>query len=75
MKFVQPYPRIWPTEDDCNLALELYSKLHLSDNLGLTDALIAATVAGIAGAELCTFNTKHFKKFPGLKTVQPYKKK
>jgi predicted nucleic acid-binding protein len=35
------------------------------------DSLIAACAVGLS-AELCTFNTKHYRMVPGLKTVQPY---
>lgn len=63
--------RVWPTEADCTRALDDFAKLHLSHRIGLVDSLIAATAVGL-GAELCTFNRKHFRAVPGLKTVQPY---
>lgn len=44
---------------------------HLSHNLGLLDALIAACATGLS-ATLCTFNVKHYRMVPGLVTVQPY---
>jgi predicted nucleic acid-binding protein len=70
-KLVAPLPVIWPTAADCNRALADFAALHLSHNLGLLDSLIAACAVGLS-AELCTFNTKHYRMVPGLKTVQPY---
>ena len=70
-KLVTPLPVIWPTEADCNRALADFAALHLSHTLGLLDSLIAACAVGLS-AELCTFNTKHYRMVPGLKTVQPY---
>ena len=54
-------------------ALEQFSKLHLSHGLGLLDALIAATALG-HGSVLNTFNERHYRMFPGLTTVRPYKR-
>ena len=34
---------VWPSEAECQTALEQFPKLHLSHGLGLLDALIAAT--------------------------------
>ncbi len=68
---VAPYAAVWPTEADCRRALADFTQFHLSDNLGLTDALIAATAVG-RGATLCTFNVRHFRVVPGLTLEQPY---
>ena len=54
-------------------ALEQFSKLHLSHGLGLLDALIAATALG-HGSVLNTFNERHYRMFPGLTTVRPYRR-
>lgn len=62
---------VWPTEADCQKALADFAAFHLSHNLGLIDALIAAAAVGL-GAELATFNVKHYRVVPGLVTVQPY---
>ena len=37
---------VWPSDAECQTALEQFSKLHLSHGLGLLDALIAATALG-----------------------------
>jgi predicted nucleic acid-binding protein len=71
LKLVAPLPVVWPTEADCDRALSDFTAYHLSHNLGLLDALIAACATGRA-AVLCTFNTKHYRAVPGLVTEQPY---
>jgi len=70
-KALTGYPLYWLNEDDCNRALEIFSSHHLSDNIGLLDALIAETTIGM-NAELATFNVKHYRVLRGLKTIQPY---
>lgn len=64
---------LWPGQADCQKALTDFTRFHLSHNLGLIDSLIAATAVGL-GAELATFNVKHYRVVPGLVTVQPYKR-
>lgn len=71
LKLVAPLPVVWPTADDCRRALSDFAAYHLSHNLGLLDALIAACAVGSL-ADLCTFNVKHYRIVPGLVTVQPY---
>jgi predicted nucleic acid-binding protein len=73
LKLVAPLPVIWPTEIDCAFALSNFTTYHLSDNLGLLDALIGACAVG-RGAILCTFNVKHYRVIPNLTTTQPYKR-
>jgi predicted nucleic acid-binding protein len=68
---ISAYPLYWPSDEDCNRALESFSNHHLSDNIGLLDALIAETAIGI-NAELATFNVKHYRVLRGLKIIQPY---
>ncbi|MBI5353164.1 MAG: PIN domain-containing protein [Chloroflexi bacterium] len=67
------YRLYWPSEEDNNRALTSFSAHHLSDNIGLLDALIAETAIGVH-AQLATFNVKHYRVLRGLKTVQPYEK-
>lgn len=71
LKLVAPLPVIWPTETDANRALTDFTAYHLSHNLGLLDALIAASAMGLP-ATLCTFNVKHYQVVPGLVIEQPY---
>ncbi len=40
------YPVVWPQPSDCERALATYANFHLSDNLGILDALIAQTAVG-----------------------------
>ncbi|MBW4554961.1 MAG: PIN domain-containing protein [Trichormus sp. ATA11-4-KO1] len=71
LKLVAPLPVVWPTETDLNRALSDFATYHLSDSLGLLDALIAACAVG-RYATLCTFNVKHYRVIPGLVIEQPY---
>ena len=70
-QFCQPFLLIWPDVADCDQALQDYAAFHLSNNLGLLDALIANTALGL-NAELATFNVKHYSVVASLKTIQPY---
>lgn len=71
LKLIAPLTIIWPTEADLNRALLDFTTYHLSDSLGLLDALIGACAVG-RGATLCTFNVKHYRVIPGLVMAQPY---
>lgn len=73
LKLVAPLPVVWLTEADCVRALSDFTVYHLSDRLGLLDALIAACAIG-RGATLCTFNVKHYRVVPNLVTSQPYQR-
>ena len=70
-KKLSEYLLYWPSLDDCNRAMKSFSSHHLSDNIGLLDALIAETAIGI-NAELATFNVKHYRVIKGLQSLQPY---
>ncbi|SRR5579875_3513064 len=70
-QFCQPFVLYWPAEADCQRALQDFAAYHLSNNLGLLDALIAHTAVGL-NEELATFNIKHYGVVAGLKTIQPY---
>jgi predicted nucleic acid-binding protein len=54
------YQLYWPDSEDCDRALGSFSSYHLSDNIGLLDAMIAETAIGL-NAELATFNVKHYR--------------
>ena len=71
LQLVAPLPVIWPTETDCARALSDFTVYHLSNNVGLIDALIAACAVG-HNATLCTFNIKHYRVIPQLNMEQPY---
>jgi predicted nucleic acid-binding protein len=70
-KVLRAYPRYWPTQADCERALNDYASYHLSHHLGILDALIAETAVGL-GVELATFNEKHYRVVKELQIVQPY---
>ncbi|MFL5245642.1 MAG: PIN domain-containing protein [Gemmataceae bacterium] len=61
----------WPSAADCLRAFNDFTAFHLSNNLGLLDALIGETAVGL-GLPLATFNLKHYRVIPNLQTVQPY---
>jgi predicted nucleic acid-binding protein len=71
LKLVAPLPVVWPTTVDCQRALHDFTLYHLSHNLGLLDALIAACAVGLS-ATLSTFNVKHYRVVPDLIIAQPY---
>jgi predicted nucleic acid-binding protein len=71
LQLVAPLPVIWSTEVDCARALSDFTTYHLSNSLGLLDALIAACAVG-RGLTLCTFNVKHYRVVPNLVMAQPY---
>jgi predicted nucleic acid-binding protein len=72
-ELIAPLDIVWPRPADLQRALAWFPELRLSHNLGLLDALIAATAVGLK-APLITFNVKHYRAIPGLQTEQPYKK-
>jgi predicted nucleic acid-binding protein len=71
LQLVAPLAIIWHTETDCARALFDFTAYHLSHNVGLLDALIAACAVG-CNASLCTFNVKHYRAISGLSLEQPY---
>ncbi len=72
-RLTAPLPVVWPNDTECMKAVVNFRGLHLSDSLGLIDALIAATAFSL-GARLCTFNVKRFRSVPGLITEQPHRR-
>ena len=70
---IAPLPIVWPTESDCQRALNDFTVLHLSHGLGLLDSLIASCAVGLE-LPLLTFNIKHYRHIPGLTTHQSYVK-
>lgn len=69
--FLASFALVWPSDVGMTRAIAEYAPLRLSHNLGGFDALIAATATEF-GAELLTFNTKHFAAVPGLIFCAPY---
>ena len=72
-QLIAPLFVVWPQQIDLQRALEGFSNLRLSHNIGLLDSLIAATAIGLS-APLIIFNVKHYRAVPGLITEQPYEK-
>lgn len=73
LRLVKPLPVAWPTNTDCERALQDFRVLHLSHSLGLIDSLVAAMAIGL-GATLGTFNVKHYRAIAGLVMEQPYRR-
>jgi predicted nucleic acid-binding protein len=71
LKLVAPLKTVWPTEADCARALSDFVAYHLSQGLGLLDALIGSCAVGLS-TTLYTFNDKHYRVVPGLVTAEPY---
>jgi predicted nucleic acid-binding protein len=72
-KALNAYPLYWAEPQDCTRALKNFAAFRLSHQLGLLDALIAETAVGF-GAQLATFNAKHYNVLKELKTIQPYQR-
>lgn len=75
-KIMQALPShdiVWPTPEVCHDALLLFLRVHLSHGIGILDTLIGQTAVAF-DAPLCTFNQKHYRSIPALKTIEPYKK-
>lgn len=68
MELLQGY---WPTQSDSSRAYDSFSKFHLSDGIGILDALIAETAVGLK-SPLATFNEKHYRVISDLDLIQPY---
>jgi len=69
-EFTNFYTSLQLNSKGVELALELIKKYHLAHNLGLADALIAASVI-IAELQLFTFNVKDFDFIKGLNLYYP----
>lgn len=70
---VAPYGVVWLAPTDCDRALDVFMRYHLSHNAGLLDALIGQTAIA-TGAPLYTFKQKHYWFMDDLRTVQPYER-
>lgn len=67
------YGVVWPSADECDQALRVFTQYRLSHNAGLLDVLIGQTAVAL-DVPLHTFNQKHYGFIPGMRTVQPYRK-
>lgn len=67
------YGVAWPTPENCDRALKIFTQYRLNHNAGLLDVLIGQTAVAL-DIPLCTFNQKHYQFVPGLKTIQPYER-
>ncbi len=67
------YSLVWPAIETSNEAFHTFSKLKLKAGIDFIDCLIGHTAVEL-NLPLYTFNKKHYKNIPKLKTIQPYKK-
>ncbi len=70
IEFINSYKSLQINRKGINLSLELIKKYHLSNNLGLADAMIAASVV-ITDLQLFTFNVKDFDFIKSLNLYYP----
>jgi predicted nucleic acid-binding protein len=70
-KFLLDFPILYPSLEDLDKAIGIYSPFCLSHGVGYLDLLIASVAVG-HGLALATFNKKHFSNLPNLQIVQPY---
>lgn len=67
------YKMFWPSNADCQRALDDFMRYSLSHNIGMIDTLIAHTAVGVT-AQLATFNQKHYRVVQELQMLQPYQR-
>ncbi|MBK8905646.1 MAG: type II toxin-antitoxin system VapC family toxin [Anaerolineaceae bacterium] len=67
------FDTVWPLPETCETALEIFASSHLSQGIGMLDALIGQTAVAL-NLPLYTFNRKHYAAIPNLNTVAPYNK-
>jgi tRNA(fMet)-specific endonuclease VapC len=72
-KRLKGFGLFWASPQDSERALADFSAYYLSHQLGIFDALIGETAVGL-GAELATFNVKHYGVLGALKIIQPYQR-
>ncbi len=62
---------IWPTSQDLERALERYVQTMPESGLEVMDILIGKTAAGL-GIPICTLDTRHLSRIPGVEVLRPY---
>ena len=70
-KFLLDFPILYPSLEDMEGALGVYTPFCLSHGAGYLDVLIASVAVG-HNLMLATCNTKHFNGLPNLRILQPY---
>ena len=68
LRVVAHYGIVWLSPDDCARALETFTQYHLSHSAGLLDVLIGQTALAM-DVPLYTFNQKHYRFIPGVRTI------
>jgi len=72
-RVLAPSGIVWLSPADCDKALEVFTRYHLSHNAGLLDVLVGQTAIAL-DVPLHTFNQKHYRFMAELQTIQPYEK-
>ncbi len=72
-KLLNTYSLVWTSEEACHEAFNTFSKLKLKTGIDFVDCLIGHAAVEL-DLPLYTFNKKHYKNIPKLKTIQQYKK-
>lgn len=73
LRVLAQYGIVWLLPEECAQALDFFVQYHLSHNAGMLDVLIGQTALAL-GVPLYTFNQRHYRFIPGLRTIQPYEK-
>lgn len=68
-----PFKIYWLETDDCNRAVEIFSRYHLSHHIGIIDVMIGQLAVSLK-IPLYSFNKKHYLPITSLQIVQPYQK-
>lgn len=68
-----PFKIYWLEAYDCNGAVEIFSKYHLSHHIGIIDVMIGELAVSLK-IPLYSFNKKHYSPITSLQIVQPYQK-
>lgn len=68
---VAPLEVWYPTAEEMQSAMEIFTQQYLRNRLSIIDAIIGSVVVS-RDALLYTFNMRHYQFIPNLKTAQPY---
>ena len=72
-KEIEKYKVIWPTLEVYEKALKIFTDYYISHKIGILDTIIGQMAVEF-NLSLYTFNEKHYKAIPKLKTIEPHKK-
>ncbi len=73
LKLVNSFRLLLIDQTESEAAFEYLRSYWLSDSLGISDALVAASAAK-RSVRLYSFNVRHFRAVPGLDVQSPYER-